>query len=87
MQINRLNPIKPDFKLLKEKELDTNTYLRVTKNIMSERIFVEFICFEPKLTLQKSFQNDYIGKKQSEEFSKKIRNSKQMADYFGIKKI
>jgi hypothetical protein len=86
MQINKIPPVKIDFKLLKEKELDKNTYLRITKNNMSERIFVEFICVEPKLTIQKNFQGNHEGKKKSEEFSKTIKNTNQMLEYFGIKR-
>lgn len=79
-------PTNTDFKLIKEKKLDKNTNLKVTRNIMSSRIFVEFSCVEPKVTLQKNFEDSYDGKKRSEEFSKSIKNTEQLLEYFGLKK-
>lgn len=74
-----------DFKILREKRLDTETTLKVTKNLMSGRIFVEFRCLTPKLVLQKNFQDSLDGKKQSQEFAKTIKNTKDLKKYFGIK--
>ena len=75
-----------DFKLIREKRVDKLTTMKITKNLMSGRIFVEFVSTDPKLTLQKSFQDSRDGKKQSEEFSKSIKSTDQLKDYFGIKK-
>lgn len=75
-----------DFKLLKEKKLDKNTSLKIKKNLMSGRIFVEFISLEPRLTLQKNFEDSLHGKQESEEFSKSIRNTEQLLKYFGLNK-
>lgn len=75
----------PDFKLIKEKNLDKETVLKVTKNIMSGRIFVEFACSSPRIVLQKNYQDNLDGKKKSEEFSKSIKNTEQLKEYFGLK--
>ena len=74
-----------DFKILKEKKLDRGTTLKITKNAMSGRIFVEFTCKEPKIVLQKNFDNSLHGRKESEEFSKSIKNTKQLLEYFGLR--
>jgi hypothetical protein len=74
-----------DFKLLKEKKLDKDTTLKVTQNLMSGRIFVEFSSANRKFVLQKNFQDTRSGKKESEEFSKSIRSTDQLKEYFGIK--
>lgn len=73
-------------KVLKEKKLDTELTLTVTQNEMSGRIFVQFASESPKLTLQKSFQDSYEGKLDSENFAKSIKSMKDLKKYFGIKK-
>lgn len=75
-----------DFRLIREKKLDRGTILKITKNLMSGRIFVEFMSISPKLTLQKNFQDSWDGKMKSEEFAKSIRNTDQLVQYFGLKK-
>ena len=75
-----------DFKVIKKKEIDKGTTLKVTKNIMSGRIFVEFASLDPKITLQKNFQDTMDGKLQSEKFAKSITSTDQLMKYFGIKK-
>ncbi len=74
--------VNPDFKLVREKKLDKDTTLTIKKNIMSGRIFVEFLSLNPKLMLQKNFQDTYEGKKESEEFAKSIKNGNQLREYF-----
>lgn len=74
-----------DFKLVKEKQLDKDTKLKVTKNLMSGRIFVEFRSEDPKIVLQKNFQDSVSGKLESEVFAKSIKNTEQLKEYFGIK--
>jgi hypothetical protein len=75
-----------DFKLLKEKKLDKETTLTIKQNLMSGRIFVEFVSTNPGLVLQKNFQDNYDGKTKSEEFSKSIKSTDQLRKYFGLKK-
>ena len=75
-----------DFKILKEKKLDRGTTLKVSKNLMSGRVFVEYTAIEPKLTLQKNFPDSYDGKIRSEEFAKSIKTTDQLLEYFGLKR-
>ena len=77
-------PTNTDFKLLKEKKLDKLTTLKVTQNLMSGRIFVEFRSSNPGLILQKNFQDNRDGKLKSEEFAKSIRTTKQLRKHFGL---
>lgn len=78
--------VNADFKLIKEKKLDKETTLKISKNLMSGRIFVEFSSENPKLTLQKNFQDSFDGRTKSESFAKSIKNTEQLKEYFGIKK-
>ena len=78
--------VNTDFKLLKEKKIDKGTTLRVSQNLMSGRIFVEFTSNNPRIVLQKNFQNTMDGKLQSEKFAKSIKSTDQLREYFGIKK-
>jgi hypothetical protein len=75
-----------DFTLIKEKKIDKETTLKITKNIMSGRIFVEFTSDNPRIVLQKNFQDSLYGKLKSEEFVKSIKSTDQLREYFGIKK-
>jgi hypothetical protein len=52
---------------------------------MSGRIFVEYITNNPRIVLQKSFQDTYEGKNESENFAKSIKSTQQLKEYFGIK--
>ncbi len=75
-----------DFKTLKEKKIDKETTLKITKNIMSGRIFVKFVSDNPRIVLEKNFQDSLYGKKESEKFAKSITSTEQLRAYFGIKK-
>lgn len=75
-----------DFELIREKEIDKETTLKVTKNIMSGRIFVEFTSNNPRIVLQKNFQDSYDGRTKSEAFAKSIKSTAQLREYFGLKK-
>jgi hypothetical protein len=78
--------VNSDFKLIKEKKLDKSTILKVSENLMSGRIFVEFTSKSPNITLQKNFQNTFDGRKDSELFAKSIRNTTELIEYFGFRK-
>jgi hypothetical protein len=80
-------PVNSDFKLIKEKKIDKGTTLKMSKNLMSGRIFVEFVSINPNLTLQKNFQDTLDGKIKSEEFSRSIKSTEQLLEYFGFKKV
>ena len=74
-----------DFKLIREKKLDKGTVLKVSKNLMSGRIFVQFTSENPRITLQKNFQDSLFGKMESEKFAKSITSTDQLKEYFGLK--
>lgn len=74
-----------DFKTIKEKKIDKEITLKISKNLMSGRIFVEFSSLNPRIVLQKNFQNNRDGKLKSEEFAKSIKSLNQLKEYFGLK--
>lgn len=76
----------PLTKVLKNKKLDKELTLKMTQNLMSGRIFVEFSSESAKLVLQKSFQDTYEGNKAAQEFSKTIKSLKDLRKYFGLDK-
>lgn len=78
--------VNSDFVLIKEKKIDKGTTLKVSQNLMSGRIFVEFISNNPRIVLQKNFQDTLDGKRESEQFAKSIRSTDQLREYFGLKK-
>ncbi len=78
-------PTNADFKTVKEKKLDKETNLKISKNNMNGRIFVEFTSKNPNIVLQKNFQDTLDGRKQAEEFSKSITNKAQLINYFSPK--
>lgn len=70
-------------KLLKDKALDAETKLTVTK--INGRIVVEFRHNSGKMVKQRSFQDSYEGRKEAVTFSKTIKNTKDLRKYFGMK--
>lgn len=76
---------KEDFKLIKNKEIDTDTFLKISKNLMTGRIFVEFSCKNPNLMIQKNFEDSLFGKREADTFSRSIKSSDQIRKHFGIK--
>lgn len=73
-----------DFKLLSEKKIDLETTLTVTQNLMSHRIFVQFTTNKPRMVLQRNFQDDYFGQKESKKFAKSIRSTNDLRKHFGL---
>ncbi len=77
--------VNSDFKLIKEKKIDKETTLKISQNLMSGRIFVEYVSNNPRIVSQKNFQDTYDGKRLSEEFAKRFKSTKELREYFGIK--
>lgn len=77
-------PVTSDFKLIKEKKLDKDTTLIVKQNLMSGRIFVDFVAASPKITLQKNFPDSLEGNSDSKKFIQSIKNTKDLKKYFGL---
>jgi hypothetical protein len=76
--------VDPFTKVIKIKKLDKESTLKMTQNLMSGRIFVEFSSEDGKLVLQKSFQDTYDGNKEAQKFSKKIKSIDDLRKYFGL---
>lgn len=72
-------------KITKTKKLDKHSVMRLSKNDANGRIFVEFASEDGKLVLQKSFQNNYFGNKEAEEFQDTIKSIGDLKAYFKIK--
>jgi hypothetical protein len=80
-------PVNSDFKLIKEKKVSKDVILKITQNLMSGRIFVEFSSQNPRIVLQRNFQDDIYGHMLSEKFAKSITSTNQLREYFGLKKV
>ncbi len=74
-----------DFELIEENFLDKNTTLKISKNIMSGRLFVEFSSTKPRVVLQKNYQDSIIGNQEAYDFANSIKNTEELLKYFGIK--
>jgi len=72
-------------KMTKQKVIKNEVQLKVFKNEALERIIVEFSDTNGKFKVQKSFQDNYEGKLESESFQKTIGSLKDLKKYFGIK--
>lgn len=70
-------------KVVKTKKLG-NLLLQVSENEHSERIFVDFSTVDGKLKLQKSFQNNFEGKKEAKEFQSRFKSLSDLKKYFGL---
>jgi hypothetical protein len=75
-----------DFKILKDKQLDKHTRIKIKKNLMSRRVFVEFKSDKPRMMIEKSFPDSIEGKFQYIAFSNSIKNLDDMKEYFGLSK-
>jgi hypothetical protein len=72
-------------KVIKQKKLDKECSLKVSKNEMGARIFVEFSTTDGKFVIQKSFQDTFEGRKKAKEFQNSIKNIKDLRKYLGVK--
>lgn len=74
-------------KQIKNKKVDKETTLKVYFNEAAQRIFVEFFTKDRKLVLQKNFQNNPQGIKDSEHFQESIQSTNDLRKYFGLSEI
>jgi hypothetical protein len=72
-------------KVIKQKKLDKECSLKVSKNEMCARIFVEFSTTDGKFVIQKSFQDTFEGQEKAKEFQNSIKNIKDLRKYLGVK--
>ena len=73
-----------DFKLIKQKKLDRETLMTVSQNIMSGRIYVQYTSENPRIVLQRNFQDNYEGLREVERFAESIRTTVELKKYFGL---
>jgi hypothetical protein len=76
-------------KVVRKKKLDKELTLRVIENDAAERIFIEFSSKENGLFLQKSFQDNYLGRLEADKFEESFETIEEFKQYFekkGVKK-
>lgn len=69
-------------KVIRKKKLDKELTMRVLRNELSERIFVEFTSKDGKLVLQKSFQDNHYGQKEAKIFEESLKSIDDLKAYF-----
>ena len=72
-------------RVVKTKKLDKELTLKVSHNEASARIFVEFSLESSKVLLQKTFQDNFLGRQDAEDFQGSIKSTNDLKRYFGIK--
>jgi hypothetical protein len=70
-------------KIVKTKKLGS-LLLQISENEYSERIFVDFSTIDGRLKVQKSFQNNFEGKKKAKEFQGRFKNLGDLKKYLGL---
>ena len=58
-------------KIIKQTKVDSLITLTVSKNLISGKIFVEFLSKDGKLKLQRNFDNTVIGIEEARKFESK----------------
>ena len=71
-------------KVVKTKKLGKTVLLQVSENSYTNRIFVDFSTIDGKLKVQKTFQNNFEGKKEAKEFQKQFKSLGDLKKYFGL---
>lgn len=80
-----MQPINPyENKVIKTKKLGKNVILQISENEYSNRILVDFYTIDGKLKVQKTFQNNFEGKKEANKFQKKFKSLNDLRKYFGL---
>ena len=73
-----------EHKVIKQKKLEKELNLKISEDVYGGRIYVEFSTDNKKMVLQRSFQNTYFGQLESVEFSKSIKNVKDLEKRLGF---
>jgi hypothetical protein len=71
-------------RVTKTKKLGKDALLQISINDINKRIFVDFSSIDGRLKIQKSFQDNFEGKKQAKQFESSFKNLKDIKRYFGI---
>ena len=72
-----------EYKVIKQKKLNKELNLKISEDHYMSRIYVEFSSDDRKLILQRSFQNTFKGQQESQEFSKSLKNLKDLENRLG----
>ena len=72
-----------EYKVVKQKKLDKELNLKISEDQYMSRIYVEFSSDDRKLILQRSFQNTFAGQQEMQEFSKSLKNLKDLENRLG----
>lgn len=75
-----------EHKVTKQKKLDKELTLKISEDVHASRIYVEFSSDDRKLVLQRSFQNTFFGREQSQEFAKSLKSLSDLKSRLGISK-
>jgi hypothetical protein len=71
-------------KVIKTKKVGKGVILQISENEYSNRIFVDFYTVDGRLKVQKTFPNNFDGKKEAKEFQKKFKTLEDLRKYFGL---
>ena len=76
-----------DHRVVSDTKVDPSEELnrRVTVDGRGERIYVEFSSQNPRLKVQKNFQNNIFGKRQADAFAESMKSVADLKAYFKIK--
>lgn len=75
-----------EYKIKKQKKLEKELNLKIYEDPYNSRLFVEFSSDDRKFILQRSFQNTIFGQKECDEFSKSLKNLKDLKTRLGYTK-
>jgi hypothetical protein len=78
----QINPFQN--RIVKTKKLGKDALLQVSVNDISKRIFVDFSSSDGKIKIQKTFQDNFEGKREAKEFEKRFKSLKDLRKYFGL---
>ena len=71
-------------KVVKTKKLGKGVILQVSENEHSSRILVDFSTIDGRLKVQKTFQNNFEGKREAGKFQKQFKSLGDLKKYFGL---
>jgi len=71
-------------RVVKTKKLGKQVLLQISENEHFNRILVDFSTIDGKLKVQKSFQNNFEGKKAAKEFQGRFKSLDDLKKYFGL---
>lgn len=73
-------------KVVRTKKLGKDAQVQVSVNEVNHRILVDIFSNDSRIKLQKSFQDNFEGKKEAKEFEKQFKTLNDLKKYFGMVK-